>query len=174
MKTAEEQLWRAALLAERARVEEIASQALQENKKTSVIFRPQAVVKPWSFELSYQKSLAQLPESIIFSVSEFDFRIDEIEFMYFLEERGLLHLSGQPRSHRRDCIGSHLFGYHEFMNDNYFQYAIEYEGKRHRYSIEEMKIQWKIFCICKIYLQASWDHLYDRWVPKHGHEVALD
>jgi len=171
MKSLEAQLWEQALHEERQRVDKMHEEAKARGGKSTVTFEPRNVPKPWSWENNWKVSLHDIKTSLVMAVSKFDFDLGNKEFEEFLRGRALLHLAGAPRSHYWRALNQSHTNESTFLSDRNLCYAQKHEGKRHRYSEQEMQTRWRIFQFGRVMLQAAWDVYIERERPKSVESV---
>jgi hypothetical protein len=174
MKSVEAQLWEQALDAERRRVEQVHNEAEAKGKKSTVIYEPRNVAKPWSWESRWKVSLHDISAGLVMKVSEFDFNLDDDGFQAFLKPCGLLHLGGVPQSAYWQAMNDPNMDKAAFLAVEDFRFAQEHEGKRHRYSDAEMKTRWRIFQFSRVMLQAAWDAYTGRKRPETAEEILSE
>jgi hypothetical protein len=163
-KTAEEQIWEAARQIEKTRVMAQHARMQAEGKLSKAEYAPEKISKPWTWGSSAADSLHDLDPDLVFSVSEFDFNLENTEFTEFLEQKFHIHLCRESGSSYWLALNCHQFTKLDFLADQNFQFAQEYRGTRYRYSENEMLIQWKIFHFTKVFLQGAYDRFLNRTI----------
>ncbi len=94
-------------------------------------------------------------------VSEYDYDLSDSQFQDYCSARGTLHVAGVPGSTRWKYLADHTLAKDEYRSDPYFQFAQEFEGKRHKYSPDEVEVLWKVMLLGRATLQDCWE-LYTR------------
>jgi len=122
--------------------------------------KPRAIAKPW--KRPGENTLCQETEFLVV-VNRYDYDLSDPKFQHYCEERGVLYVASEPKTRRWDFFHHHDKSKKEFQEDPYFQFAEAHEGRRYRYTDEEMETHWRIILIGRAKLQDCWE-LY----LKHG------
>jgi|GEM_PF-5364351 len=114
-------------------------------------------------------------------MTEYDFNLADPGFLFYAEQRGVLHCMGAPDSRRREFIGDTRLGFDNLKADPYFQFAQEWppgSGQRHRYTDAELETLWRVIRYDRGRLQDAWE-LYrqdtetmKQWVRPVQHRPA--
>ena len=117
-----------------------------------------AIAKPWT--RPGENALCQDTDLLIL-VSEYDYDLTDTHFQRYCEARGVLYVAGEPGSRRWEFFRHYTKSKTEYLKDPYFQFAQEHNGKRYRYTDDEMETGWRIVVIGRGKLQDCWE-LYTR------------
>jgi hypothetical protein len=117
-----------------------------------------AIPKPWV--RPGDAALCQEADLLIM-VSEYDYDLSDKTFQAYCSARGILHVAGEPGSRRWTYLADYWKTQNSYLADSYFQLSEEVDGKRHRYTDEEMEIGWSILLLGRAALQDCWE-LYSR------------
>lgn len=166
VKSAEDQIWDEKRRLEKIRVEKIQKNADKEKRKTDVRYSPEKVEKPWTWGSSARYSLYNIPENLVLSVKDFNFDLNNKNFVNFLEEKGHLHICGKEESNYWNLINNKGVKQKDFMENKNMRLAQLYNEKRHIFSDGEMKTLWKIFQYSRVFLQGAYDHFKKHEVTK--------
>lgn len=93
---------------------------------------------------------------VLAAVSQYDFDLSDEGFCAYAERRGVLYKAGVRGSRRWQAAADHSFTFEQFCAEPSFQFAIEWQGQRYRYSDAEMAGHWRIMRIAKGGLQDCW------------------
>jgi hypothetical protein len=116
------------------------------------------IPKPWSRPC--KNALCQDIDLLI-KVDEYDYDLLNIKFQEYCLTRGVLYIAGEVGSRHWDFFVDVGKTKSEYLEDPYFQSAIEVAGKRHSYTNEEMESGWTIIIIGRGKLQDCWE-LYSK------------
>ncbi|QFT74028.1 hypothetical protein FIU92_13400 [Ruegeria sp. THAF33] len=155
--TAEQQIWIEALKREKNRVEKIHKKSRDEGKKSSAQFLPERVPQPWVWSRSGPGHLSDFDDAFLLSVTDFDYDLDDQDFVQFLKDAAQLHICRARSSTYWHLLQTKSVSFEEFGGHPELQFAQEYQGKRHRYSEGEMYGLWRIFLRTRVYLQGAYD-----------------
>ena len=109
-----------------------------------------AISKPWM--RPGESALCQEVDLLIM-VSEYDYDLSDKTFQTYCSARGILHVAGEPGSRRWKYLADYRKTKSAYLSDPYFQLSEEVDGKRHRYTDEEMETGWKIMLLGRAKLQ---------------------
>lgn len=98
---------------------------------------------------------------LLLMVTEYDYDLSDRLFQEYCEERGVLHVAGEPESRRWHYFLDHAMTKSSYLADPFHQFAQEFESKRYRYTEREMETGWAIVLIGRGKLQDCWE-LYSR------------
>lgn len=112
------------------------------------------VSKPWT--RVPRETLCQEVDLLVM-VSEYDYDLSNADFREYCRERGVFNVAGEEGSKRREYFLNHKKKKDEFLDDPYFQFAQESNGKKYRYTDDEMKTGWKTVEIGRAKLQDCWE-----------------
>ena len=98
---------------------------------------------------------------LLIMVDEYDYDLSDKMFQSYCSARGILHVAGEPGSRRWLYLADYRKTKSDYLTDPYFQFAEEVNGKRYRYTNEEMETGWKIMLLGRANLQDCWE-LYSR------------
>ncbi len=101
-------------------------------------------------------ALCQNPD-LLLMISDFDYDLSNRSFQEYCAARGVLHVAGEPGSHRWNCMADWQFSQSSFMNDAYFQFAAELNGERRKFSERDMEVAWEILRLGRATLQDCWE-----------------
>jgi hypothetical protein len=112
------------------------------------------VAKPWT--RSGPKALCMEPD-LLLMVDEYDYDLANKDFQEYCLNRGILGFAGDIGSKRWSFFLDFCKSKAEYLNDPYFQFAQEMNGKRHKYTDNEMEGGWKIIKLGRAKLQDCWE-----------------
>lgn len=98
---------------------------------------------------------------LLIMVSEYDYDLADETFQAYCSARGILHVAGKTGSRRWQYLADYRKTKSAYLADPYFQFAEEVDGKRYRYTDEEMGTGWNIMLLGRAKLQDCWE-LYAR------------
>jgi len=162
MQTAEAQIWDRARQIEQSRVEAQHVKMRESGKTSKINYNPEKVSKPWTWGNSAKHSLHNIDAGLVFSVSSFNFDLNDESFVDFLNRNFHLHMCRTRGSTYWNALNDHSFTKSDFLENKDFQFAQEYEGKRYKYGEGELLSLWKIFHFSKVFLQGAFDRFNDR------------
>jgi hypothetical protein len=90
-------------------------------------------------------------------VSEYDYDLSDPKFQDYCSSRGTLHLAGVRGSTRWQYFAAYSLSKDEYLANPYFQFAQEIEGTRHKFTPEDIEVQWKIILLARATLQDCWE-----------------
>ncbi len=125
----------------------------QEEKIKGKIVKRRNIPKPWS--RNFPKSLCQ-DGDLLKMVTEFDYDLSNIEFQKYCIDRGRLNFAKQG-SRRWEFYEKHYLTEEEYLNDGYFHYAEEYNGKKYKYTDEELRTGWRLIMLGRATIQDCWE-----------------
>jgi hypothetical protein len=140
---------------ERCRTIEAANDKNEETKRKKV---RKTIPKPW--DRPGDSSLCQ-ESDLLTMVSEYDYDLSDEGFQAYCSARGILHVAGEPGSRRWEYLADFRKTKNAYLDDSYFQFAQEVDGKQYRYTDSEMETGWKIILLGRAKLQDCWE-LYSR------------
>ena len=114
--------------------------------------------KPWA--RPGESALCQENELLIM-VDEYDYDLSDKTFQDYCSARGIALVTGKPGSRRWEYMADYTKTKHDYLTDPSFQFALEFNGKRYRYTNKEMETCWKIVLLGRAKLQDCWE-LYFR------------
>lgn len=141
---------------ERCREIEAENNKNEETKNKKV--KRKTIPKPWVRPVD--STLCQEVDLLIM-VSEYDYDLSDKTFQTYCSARGILHVAGEPGSRRWKYLTDYRKTKSAYLSDPYFQLSEEVDGKRHRYTDEEMETGWKIMLLGRAKLQDCRE-LYSR------------
>ena len=111
------------------------------------------ISKPWTRSFS----LSLCPESdLLEMVTDFDYDLSDPEFQIYCKNRiGLNH--ALPQSRRWDFFEKHQLTKNDYLEDPYFHYAEEYNGKRYKYTEDELHSNWRVIMLGRATIQDCWE-----------------
>lgn len=112
------------------------------------------IAKPWTRTGPY--ALCQEVE-LLSMVDEFDYDLTDSAFLEYSRYRGVLHLAGASDSRRWKYFADYYKTKEEYLADEEFWFAQEFEGKRHRYTDQELSSKWEIILLGRAKLQDCWE-----------------
>lgn len=92
----------------------------------------------------------------LWMVTEYDYDLADPAFRQYCVDRGTA-CGAALGSRRWDFFERHDLSKHDYLVDPYFQNANEHEGKRHRYTKDEMESGWKVIQLGRAVLQDAWE-----------------
>jgi len=128
--------------------------ALEAEKAKARHRKPRKVPMPWW--RPHKESLCVEPEFLT-GVDEFDYDLEHEGFQAFCESRARLSFAGVKGSTCWQFFSDFRRGKEEYLAEPEFQFAQEWEGKRHQYSAEEMEAGWKVITLGRARLQDCWE-----------------
>jgi hypothetical protein len=135
-------------------IEKEENRCIQEEKKKGKPCNRRTISKPWKRTLSV--SLCTNTD-LLCMVTKFDYDLSNSKFQSYCIARGTLHEAGIPGSRRWDFFENHQLTELEYLADQYFHYAQEFEGKRYKYTSEELQSGWRIIMSGRASLQDCWE-----------------
>ncbi len=112
------------------------------------------IPKPWA--RPSRNALCQNAD-LLLTVDEYDYDLSDPGFQKYCSDRGVLHVAGEPGSKRWKFFVSHAKPKRQYLEDQYFQFSEEVDGKKHRYTRKEMEVGWKIIRLGRAKLQDCWE-----------------
>lgn len=103
---------------------------------------------------------------LLIMVDEYDYDLSNKTFQGYCSARGILHVTGEPGSRRWEYMADYAKTKRDYLADPWFQFAQEFDGKRYRYTNEEMETCWKIVRLGRAKLQDCWE-LYSQETSVH-------
>lgn len=100
-------------------------------------------------------------------VYEYDYDLSDNGFQNYCLSRGVLNVAGEKGSKRWDVFLNHNKTRNQYLSDHYFHFAQEVDGKRYKYTDDEMETGWKIILIGRGELQDCWE-LYSQKKTDQG------
>jgi hypothetical protein len=129
------------------------------NKETKgKIVKRKKISKPW--RRPGEKALCQDDELLIM-VDEYDYDLSNGKFREYCLARGVLHVAGEEGTRRWEYFVDYSKPKSDYLKDAYFQLAEEMNGKRYRYTSQQMETGWKIIILGRARLQDCWE-LYSK------------
>lgn len=120
------------------------------------------IQKPWT--RPEHSTLCQ-DLALLIMVSEYDYRLSDAGFVDYCAKRGVLHVAGEPGSRRWGFMANYQKSKSDYLDDDpYFWFAEEVDGKRYRFTDEQMETGWRIITLGRAKLQDCWE-LYCRESP---------
>ena len=110
--------------------------------------------KPWARPNKY--ALCQEID-LLFMVDEYDYELFDKTFQRYCSARGILHVTGEPGSRKWEYMADYTQTKRDYLADPCFQFAQEFDGKRYRYTSEDMETGWKIMRLGRAKLQDGWE-----------------
>jgi hypothetical protein len=107
----------------------------------------------------YPNMLLQDADTLL-RVTEYDFDLSDPGFLFYCEQRGVLHCMGGPDSRRREFIADTRLGFTDLKADPILSFAQEWppgSGQRHRYTDAELETLWRIIRYDRARLQDAWE-----------------
>jgi hypothetical protein len=107
----------------------------------------------------YPNMLLQDADTLL-RVTEYDFDLSDPGFLFYCEQRGVLHCMGGPDSRRREFIADTRLGFTDLKADPILSFAQEWppgSGQRHRYADAELETLWRIIRYDRARLQDAWE-----------------
>jgi hypothetical protein len=144
-------------------IEKEALRCKAEEIKTGKKATPKAISKPWTRK--GESALCQENDFLVM-IDEYDYDLSDLSFQNYCTERGILHIAGEQNSNRWLFLSDYNKSKTEYLASQYFQYAEKYEGKKYKYSDEEMETGWRIILIDRARLQDCWE-LFCKEFKKH-------
>jgi hypothetical protein len=141
---------------ERCRAIEAENSKNEETKNKKV--KRKAIPKPWTRPSA--SALCQATDLLIM-VRDYDYDLSDKKFQDYCATRGILHVAGEPGSRRWKYMADFRKTKSTYLSDSYFRFAVEIDGKRHRFTDDEMETDWKIISLGRAKLQDCWE-LYSR------------
>lgn len=112
------------------------------------------IAKPWTRPGPY--ALCQEVD-LLPMIDEYDYDLSDSAFLNYCQSRGVLHLAGTPSSRRWEYFADYTKSKNDYLADEIFWFAQEFEGKRHRYSEKELNSNWEIVALGRGKLQDCWE-----------------
>jgi len=112
------------------------------------------IEKPWTRPGKH--ALCQDTDMLIL-VNAYDYDLSDKAFQEYCSVRGILHVAGELGSHRWEFFTNYEKSRSEYFKDRYFQFTQEVNGKRYRYTDEEMRTGWEIILLGRAKLQDCWE-----------------
>lgn len=137
---------------ERCRALEAESQKKGETKSKKV--KRKTIRKPWARP---GKSALCQEIDLLFMVDEYDYDLFDKTFQGYCSARGVLHVTGELGSRKWDYMADYTKTKSDFLVEPFFQFAQEVDGKRYRYTSDEMETGWKIVRLGRAKLQDCWE-----------------
>jgi hypothetical protein len=130
-----------------------AENALREETKGKVVKR-RKIAKPW--KRGGRISLLQ-DTDLLLMIREYDYDLLNKDFQNYSSSRGVLQTAGQVESKKWKFCVDHSKTKNDYLADPAFHYAQEMDGKRYKYTDNEMETGWKIIVIGRAKLQDCWE-----------------
>ena len=112
------------------------------------------VGKPWS--RPRPEALCQ-DTDLLLLVSEYDYDLSSPAFQAYCRSRGVLYVAGEPGTTRWEYSEQHGRTKAEYLDNPYFQYAQEVNGRGHKFTKDEMETQWRVICLARAQIQDCWE-----------------
>ena len=112
------------------------------------------IAKPW--KRTGESALCQ-DVDLLEMVAEFDYNLSNMSFQEYCAARGVLHVAGEPDSTRWKYVADYEKTKDDYMSDSFFQFAIEVNGNRQRYSEQEMEFGWRLMLLARATIQDCWE-----------------
>jgi hypothetical protein len=137
---------------ERCRVIEAENNKSNEIKDRKV--KRKTIPKPWT---RLGNPALCLEVDLLIMVRDYDYDLSSKKFQDYCAARGILHVAGEPGSRRWKYMADYRKTKSAYFSDPYFQYAEEVDGKRHRFTDDEMETGWRVVLLGRAKLQDCWE-----------------
>jgi len=150
----EDQIHQFLIEQEEERCRALESEYNRSDETKGKIVKRKTIPKPWARR--GENTLCQDTDLLIM-VDEYDYDLSSNEFQRYCSTRGVLHIAGDIGSKRWEFFSDYRKLKSEYLADSYFRFAEEMDGKRYKYTIEELETSWRIILLGRAKLQDCWE-----------------
>lgn len=154
----EDQIHQFLIEQEEARCSALEAEYNKNNETRGKKVKRKTIRKPWA--RPGESALCQEIDLLIM-VDEYEYELSNKMFQDYCSARGVLHVTGMSGSRKWEYMADYTKTKRDYRADPSFQFAQEFDGKRYRYTNEEMETGWKIVLLGRAKLQDCWE-LYSR------------